>query len=77
MPPALPLAAADSDAGARVFTIGSPRVDEIGVTPGFANYIRGPALSRSLLYPSLRFTPRVDGGHITANRVISPIFCMN
>ena len=33
LPPALPLATADIDVGARVFTIGFPRVDEMGVDP--------------------------------------------
>ena len=33
LPPALPLATADIDVGARVFTIGFPRIDEMGVTP--------------------------------------------
>jgi hypothetical protein len=33
LPPALPLATADIEAGAKVFTIGFPRVDEMGVTP--------------------------------------------
>lgn len=33
LPPALPLAAADIEVGAKVFTIGFPRVDEMGVTP--------------------------------------------
>ena len=77
MPPTRPLAAADIDVGARVFTIGFCRVDEMGVMPGFVNNTRGPTLSRSLFYPSLCFTSRVDRGHITANRVISPTFCMN
>lgn len=77
MPPALPLVATDIETDARIFTIGFPRVDETGVTPGFANYIQGPKLSRSLFYPYLRFTSRVDRGHITANRVISPIFYTN
>ncbi len=33
LPPALPLATTDIDVGARVFTMGFPRIDEMGVTP--------------------------------------------
>ncbi len=33
LPPAIPLATASIEVGARVFTIGFPRVDELGVTP--------------------------------------------
>ena len=33
LPPALPLATTEIDVGARVFTMGFPRIDEMGVTP--------------------------------------------